>query len=139
MVKGSFQLRAAVITTASGQYLYEDNQGGEFKLLPPFQGQKPDKPRVFKYLHMKTLTYAYKDTEGNEYQQLQKLDDALTDEEFMKNHMCEECGISHLLKDCPIYACKRKKRCHLKVSKRAQQQLQMSKRRSLQGCQCRHP
>ena len=51
---------------------------------------------------MKTLTYAYKDTEGNEYQQLQKLDDALKDEEFMKNRMCEGCGISHLLKDCPI-------------------------------------
>ena len=88
MIKGSFQLRV-VTTNASGQCLYEDEQGGQFKLLPPFQGQKPDKPRVFKYLHMKTLTYAYKDTEGNEYQQLQKLDDSLTDEEFMKNRMCE--------------------------------------------------
>ena len=35
MIKGSFQLRA-VTTNASDQSLYEDNQGGQFKLLPPF-------------------------------------------------------------------------------------------------------
>ena len=51
MIKGSFQLRA-VTTNASNQSLYEDNQGGQFKLLPLFQGPNPDKPRVFKYLHI---------------------------------------------------------------------------------------
>ena len=111
MIKGSFQLRA-ISTKAEDQGFYEDDQGGQFKLLLPIQGQKSDKPRVFKYLHMKTLTYAYKDTEGNEYQQLQKLDDTLKDEEFMKNCMCEGCGISHLLKDCPIRLQKEEKMPH---------------------------
>ena len=51
---------------------------------------------------MRTLTYAYKDTNGNEYQQLQKLDEALKDK-FQKSRLCEDCGISHLLKDCPMH------------------------------------
>ena len=39
MIKGSFQLRA-VSTKAKDQGFYEDDQGGQFKLLSPFQGQK---------------------------------------------------------------------------------------------------
>ena len=84
------------------QYLYEDYQGSQFKLLFSPQGKKLDKPRVFKYLHVKDLTYAYKDTEGNEYQPYHEPDDAFNDEAFQQSRMCEGCGISHLLKDCPM-------------------------------------
>ena len=67
MIKRSFQL-SPVPTASSLQILYEDNQGGQFQLLFFHQGKISDKPRVFKYLHVKSLTYAYKDTDGNEYQ-----------------------------------------------------------------------
>ena len=80
MIVGSFQLRP-IATASSIQCLYEDQQGGQFQLLFSRQGQKPAKPRVFKYLHVKNLTYAYKDIDGNEYQPYQGLDDPLNDRE----------------------------------------------------------
>ena len=101
MIKGSFQLRP-VTTESSVQCLYEDNQGGQFQLLFSHQGKKPDQPRVFKYLHVKDRTYAYKDTDGNEYEPYRYLNGPPMDKEFEQSRKCAGCGIAHLLKDCPL-------------------------------------
>ena len=61
-----------------------------------------DKPRVFKYLHVKSLTYAYKDTDGNEYQPYHEPDNTLNNKAFEQSHTCGGCGTTQLLKDCPM-------------------------------------
>lgn len=101
MIKGSFQL-SPVTTASSLQSLYEDNQGGQFQLLFFHQGKMPDKPRVFKYLHVKSLTYAYKDTDGNEYQPYHGPNNTLNNKAFEQSHTCGGCGTTQLLKDCPM-------------------------------------
>ena len=101
MIKGSFQL-SPVTTPSSLQRLYEDNQGGQFQLLFFHQEKMPGKPKVFKYLHVKSLTYAYKDTDGNEYQPYHEPDNTLNNKAFEQSHTCGGCGIAQILKDCPM-------------------------------------
>ena len=55
-IEGSFQLRP-MMNVSSNQCLYEESQGGQFQLRLPLQGQRPENPMIFKYLHVRDLTY----------------------------------------------------------------------------------
>ena len=114
--------------------LYDNGKGTLFELLLLANGKSTDQceipksPIVHKYLHVKLLTYTYKDHEGNEYTPYYaKFDtsNALDASSLEHNHVaeknapclvgmstireralpllrsCKTCGIDHLIKDCP--------------------------------------
>lgn len=114
--------------------LYDNGKGTLFELLSLANGKSvnqceiPKSPIFHKYLHVKLITYTYKDHEGNEYiLHYAKFDasNALDASSFGHNYVakksapclvgmstileralpllraCSTCGIDHLIKDCP--------------------------------------
>ena len=69
---------------------------------PVSQSNMPQSPLVYKCLHVTHLTYTFKDKEGNEYEPYNGRDATLSDQEFEQSRTCVDCGVAHLLRDCPM-------------------------------------